>query len=274
MALANSPNIPIYDENGKGYYEHSLGVLGYGPNAVMNTFSNPVALVELGNKTNVDVNRILSSFFAEVTPVKGLTLKTQYNIDDARIENSRFWSPNHGDGVNKGGYAFNAAVHSSIWTWTNTATYDFTANRHHFNFLVGMEATESSYNEWDASRTELQDDKFTNFQGTFANATASGSISKSSMVSYFGRINYDFASKYMFSINFRRDGLSALSKDNRWGNFGGVSAAWRVSEEAFFEPLKHVIEDFKIKGSYGVVGNTNVRHSHRYSYYLPHHSYP
>ena len=75
-----------------------------------------------------------------------------------------------------------------------------------------MEATESSYNEWDASRTELQDDKFTNFQGTFANATASGSISKSSMVSYFGRINYDFASKYMFSINFRRDGLSALSR--------------------------------------------------------------
>lgn len=124
MALANSPNMPIYDENGKGYYDHSLGVLGYGPNAVMNTFSNPVALVELGNKTNVDVNRILSSFFAEVTPVKGLTLKTQYNIDDARIENSRFWSPNHGDGVNKGGYAFNAAVHSSIWTWTNTATYD------------------------------------------------------------------------------------------------------------------------------------------------------
>lgn len=120
--------------------------------------------MELGNKTNVDVNRILSSFFAEVTPVKGLTLKTQYNIDDARIENSRFWSPNHGDGVNKGGYAFNAAVHSSIWTWTNTATYDFTANRHHFNFLVGMEATENSYNEWDASRTELQDDKFTNFQ--------------------------------------------------------------------------------------------------------------
>ena len=80
--------------------------------------------------------------------MKGLTLKTQYNIDDARIENSRFWSPNHGDGVNNGGYAFNAAVHSSIWTWTNTATYDFTANRHHFNFLVGMEATESSYNEW------------------------------------------------------------------------------------------------------------------------------
>jgi hypothetical protein len=47
-----------------------------------------------------------------------------------------------------------------------------------------------------------------------------------------------------------------------------------VSEEAFFEPLKHVIEDFKIKGSYGVVGNTNVRHSHRYSYYPLHHSYP
>lgn len=73
----------------------------------------------------------------------------------------------------------------------------------------------------------------------------------------------------MFSINFRRDGLSALSKDNRWGNFGGVSAAWRVSEEAFFEPLKHVIEDFKIKGSYGVVGNTNIDDYASRSYYSP-----
>ena len=50
----------------------------------------------------------------------------------------------------------------------------------------------------------------------------------------------------------------ALSEKNRWGNFGGVSAAWRVSEEAFFQPLRNVVDDLKIKGSYGVVGNTDI----------------
>mgnify|MGYP000320286197 CR=1 FL=1 len=73
------------------------------------------------------------------------------------------------------------------------------------------------------------------------------------MVSYFGRINYDYASKYIVSLNYRRDGYSALSEKNRWGNFGGVSAAWRVSEEGFFNPLRNVVDDLKIKGSYGVL---------------------
>lgn len=268
LAIVNAPNIPAYGENGAAYYDE-VGYLGYGPNAVYSTYSNPSALVEVGNNTNVDVTRILSSFFAEVTPVKNLTLKTQYNIDDARVENSNFMSPKHGDGLNTEGYAYNASMHTSVWTWTNTATYDFSLGDHHFNLLAGMEATEKSYKDWSASRTGLLDDKFTDFQGPFSNATADGNLSKNSMVSYFGRINYNYLSKYMLSVNFRRDGLSALSAANRWGNFGGASVAWRVSEEAFFEPLKEYVEDFKIKGSYGVVGNTNIDDYAFRSYYKP-----
>lgn len=258
MALINAPNLPMYDSEGNGYYDHKLGVLGYGPNAVLNSFSNPLALLELGNRTTVDVTRLISSFFAEINPVAGLILKSQYSIDYAGVENSRFWSPNHGDGVNAGGYALNAYSKSTVWTWTNTATYDVLLGRHHFNLLAGMEATESSYNTWYASRSKLQDDKFTDFQGPFGTATAGGNILRNTMVSYFGRINYDFASKYIFSFNYRRDGLSALAPQNRWGNFGGASVAWRVSEEPFFEPLRPIINDLKIKGSYGVVGNTNI----------------
>ena len=86
-------------------------------------------------------------------------------------------------------------------------------------------------------------------------------------MSYFGRINYDYASKYILSLNYRRDGFSALSKNNRWGNFGGASAAWRISEEAFFEPLRAIVDDVKIKGSYGVVGNTNILDYASKSYY-------
>lgn len=266
LALVNAPNLPMYDENGNGYYDES-GYMGYGPNAIYNTFSNPVALSEVGNNTDVDVTRILNSFFAEITPIKGLTIKTQYNIDDARIENSRFWSPKHGDGLNYGGYAVNVASRSKLWTWTNTATYDFTVKGHHFNLLAGIEATETSYSYWMAERMGILDSQFTDFQAPFSQSDASGDISKSSMASYLGRINYDFNSKYMFSVNFRRDGLSALSEENRWGNFGGVSAAWRLSEENFFEPLKAYVDDFKIKASYGVVGNTNISDYASRSYY-------
>lgn len=256
LALVNAPNIPIYNEDGTPYYE-AQGI-GYGPNTIFSTFSNPAALLSIGNNTNVDVTRIIASFFGEVNPVKGLVLKTQYSMDHSRIENSRFWSPLHGDGVNAGGYVFNVATKNNIWTWTNTATYDFEISKHHFNLLAGIEATETNYSYWYGERSGLTDDKFTNFAGPFSNADAGGDISNNSMVSYFGRINYDYASKYILSLNYRRDGFSALSKNNRWGNFGGVSAAWRVSEETFFEPLKSVVDDFKIKGSYGVVGNTNI----------------
>lgn len=256
LALINAPNIPIYNEDGTPYYE-TQGI-GYGPNTVFSTFSNPAALLSIGNNTNVDVTRIIASFFGEINPVKGLVLKTQYSMDHSRIENSRFWSPLHGDGVNAGGYAFNVASKNNIWTWTNTATYDFNISKHHFNLLAGMEATETNYSYWYGERSGLTDDKFTEFAGPFSNADAGGDISNNSMVSYFGRINYDYASKYILSLNYRRDGFSALSKNNRWGNFGGVSAAWRVSEEAFFEPFKTVVDDLKIKGSYGVVGNTNI----------------
>ena len=256
LALINAPNIPIYNEDGTPYYERKG--IGYGPNAIFSTFSNPKALLSLDNNTNVDVTRMITSFFGEITPIKNLILKTQYSIDYSRIENSRFWSPLHGDGVNAGGYAYNVATKNNIWTWTNTATYNFNIGNNHLNLLAGMEATETNYKYWYGERSGLLDNKFTEFQGPYTTADAGGDISNNSMVSYFGRINYDYASKYILSLNYRRDGFSALSKNNRWGNFGGLSAAWRISEETFFKPLKSVIDDLKIKGSYGVVGNTNI----------------
>ena len=139
-------------------------------------------------------------------------------------------------------------------TFSNPAA----VGQNNFNLLAGTEASERNNSRWTAQRKDLQDDKFVVFQGPFGSATAGGSLSNNTMVSYFGRINYDYASKYIVSLNYRRDGYSALSEKNRWGNFGGVSAAWRVSEEGFFKPLRNVVDDLKIKGSYGVVGNTDI----------------
>ena len=256
LALINAPNLPMYNEDGTPYY--LAQGLGYGGNTVFSTFSNPAAILSLGNGLSSDVTRFIGVFYAEATPLKGLSLKTQYGVDYARIEEQRFWSPLHGDGVNSKGLANAYNTKNNRWTWTNTATYNFSLGQNNFNLLAGTEASERNNSRWTAQRKDLQDDKFVVFQGPFSSATAGGSLSNNTMVSYFGRINYDYASKYIVSLNYRRDGYSALSEKNRWGNFGGVSAAWRVSEEGFFKPLRNVVDDLKIKGSYGVVGNTDI----------------
>ena len=256
LALINAPNLPMYNEDGTPYY--LAQGLGYGGNTVFSTFSNPAAILSLGNGLSSDVTRFIGVFYAEATPLKGLSLKTQYGVDYARIEEQRFWSPLHGDGVNSKGLANAYNTKNNRWTWTNTATYNFSLGQNNFNLLAGTEASERNNSRWTAQRKDLQDYKFVVFQGPFGSATAGGSLSNNTMVSYFGRINYDYASKYIVSLNYRRDGYSALSEKNRWGNFGGVSAAWRVSEEGFFKPLRNVVDDLKIKGSYGVVGNTDI----------------
>ena len=256
LALINAPNLPMYNEDGTPYY--LAQGLGYGGNTVFSTFSNPAAILSLGNGLSSDVTRFIGVFYAEATPLKGLSLKTQYGVDYARIEEQRFWSPLHGDGVNSKGLANAYNTKNNRWTWTNTATYNFSLGQNNFSLLAGTEASERNNSRWTAQRKDLQDDKFVVFQGPFGSATAGGSLSNNTMVSYFGRINYDYASKYIVSLNYRRDGYSALSEKNRWGNFGGVSAAWRVSEEGFFKPLRNVVDDLKIKGSYGVVGNTDI----------------
>ena len=265
LALINAPNLPMYNEDGTPYY--LAQGLGYGGNTVFSTFSNPAAILSLGNGLSSDVTRFIGVFYAEATPLKGLSLKTQYGVDYARIEEQRFWSPLHGDGVNSKGLANAYNTKNNRWTWTNTATYNFSLGQNNFNLLAGTEASERNNSRWTAQRKDLQDDKFVVFQGPFGSATAGGSLSNNTMVSYFGRINYDYASKYIVSLNYRRDGYSALSEKNRWGNFGGVSAAWRVSEEGFFKPLRNVVDDLKIKGSYGVVGNTDIYNYASKSFY-------
>lgn len=257
LAIVNAPNIPAFNEDGSPYFE-TRGI-GYGPNTVFSTFSNPAKILSIGNGIETDVNRLMASFYGEVTPTKGLVLRTQYGLDYARTEDRRFWSPIHGDGVGSNGLANNYAGTNNKWTWTNTATYTFKVGEdHHFNLLGGTEASKRKISYWTAQRKNLSDSGFTGFEGPFLDATASGNILNNSLLSFFGRVNYDYAYKYILSLNYRRDGYSALGPKNRWGNFGGFSAAWRVSEEEFFKPLKSIVEDLKIKGSYGVVGNTNI----------------
>lgn len=85
-------------------------------------------------------------------------------------------------------------------------------------------------------------------------STTAATDQRHSLISYYGRLNYTLMKRYLFTATVRRDGSSRFAKDNRWGTFPSVALAWRVSQENFFEPLRGIVNDFKLRASYGVTG--------------------
>ena len=266
MAWADAPNISAYDENGNP--TQLQGHLGYGPNTVMAPLDNPASVLESGSLLKTEDVRWLSVYYAELKLFNGFTLRTQYGRDFSRIEDRDFYAPTVVNGFNQNGQATNIIVRNNQYTWTNTATYDKDFGNHHINLLFGNEVSEKQFKSWGSSRTNLIDNSYKIYEAAYKNITAiNGQISENGLASFFGRANYDYLNRYIISINARRDGFSALSTNHRWGNFGGVAAAWRISDESFFKPLKNNIDDLKIKASWGVVGNTGIADYASRSYY-------
>lgn len=257
LALSDAPNIPAYTEDGSPYQEG--GRLGYGPNTIQFPLTNPIGVLQSGSVIKTEDTRLIGNVFAEITPIKGLTLRTQYGADYMKIEDRNFFAATTVEGVEQNGTAENYSIRSRQYTWTNTANYNFSIGSHHFDVLAGIESYSKTFDQWGAKKSGLNESKFNFFEGPFSNIVSSDSkITESELLSYLARVNYDYDSRYIFSVNFRRDGFSALSKNNRWGNFGGVSAAWDVSREKFFKPLKDILANFRLKASWGIVGNTNI----------------
>ena len=257
LALSDAPNIPAYTEDGSPYQEG--GRLGYGPNTIQFPLTNPIGVLQSGSVIKTEDTRLIGNVFAEITPIKGLTLRTQYGADYMKIEDRNFFAATTVEGVEQNGTAENYSIRSRQYTWTNTTNYNFSIGSHHFDVLAGIESYSKTFDQWGAEKSGLNESKFNFFEGPFSNIVSSDSkITESELLSYLARVNYDYDSRYIFSVNFRRDGFSALSKNNRWGNFGGVSAAWDVSREKFFKPLKDILANFRLKASWGIVGNTNI----------------
>ena len=266
-ALILPPNIPAWNEDGSPYLGVN-GVLGYGPNTTYCNYSSPAALLQYANANKHESVRIINSYFAELRPIEGLMIRTQLGLDIMRLTTKQFNSPIYPE-VSGNGSAYNYQLKNHAITWTNLAQYSFSLGRNNFDAMIGIESYLKNRDIWGAYKTDLLDSKFQTYQADWANIypTSNDNISESSLLSYMARLNYDYDSRYMLSLNFRRDGYSALSKNNRWGNFGGVSAAWRVSSEKFFTPLTKIFQDMKIKGSWGIVGNTNISDYAAKTYY-------
>ena len=139
----------------------------------------------------------------------------------------------------------------------NTLTYDGTIGKHHINIVAGQTYEEETTDILTGWGIEFSEPYFLQLQNSKTTHSESFEY-KHALASYIGRINYDYDGKYLLSAVVRRDGSSRLSKNIRWETFPSVSAGWRFDKESFF-PISHdIVNMFKIRGSYGVLGNENI----------------
>ena len=267
MALREQPIVPVHDIMGNfaGSYGKELG------NA-----RNPVAIQYRTRNNRGLAKRLFGNAFAQVDFLKNFNFRTSFGGSISSSFYHSFAFPEYENAENNTTNSFSeSSYHDESWTWDNTLTFqkDF-LNKHNVKILLGTEAhkdtgtglggTTQDYFSFNPAYTNLSTGSGTqtNFSYTYG----------TSLFSLFGRVNYSYMDKYLFSFTLRRDGSSKFL-DNRYGLFPAVSAGWRISNENFMQNIKW-ISDLKIRGSYGVMGNQlNVDPANGYSLYAGDNTY-
>lgn len=143
---------------------------------------------------------------------------------------------------------------------SNVLTYDFNKERHHFTIMAGQEWVSSWTRFFKASASNFPNDDIGLADlglGATPGTPESGVNYDNKLISFFGRFNYNFAEKYLFTASLRADGSSKFGPNNKWGIFPALSAAWRLSEEQFIKKL-NLFSDLKLRMGYGLAGNNRI----------------
>ncbi|MBL4904470.1 MAG: TonB-dependent receptor [Flavobacteriaceae bacterium] len=243
-----NPTIPIRDENGN--YTNVNGVF----------YENPVEISNDRTSDNTQ-QRIFGYVKAEVEILKGLKSITNVSYEYNSVHN-RLYIPTYAvlDGQTEKGIA-----EQSLSDFTNKQletyfTYDFEFNGDHkLNLLVGYSYLDHSYEGFGAQRRGFDTDSFLyNNLGAGQDFRATDVASfkgQSKLISFYGRANYNYLNKYLFTASIRKDGSSRFGANNKWGLFPSASVAWKLSEESFMKSTSEWLDNLKLRIGYGVTGN-------------------
>ena len=250
QALTMQPSIPVYDFDGNWA----------GPETVNGASQyNPVWLALM--KTNdYKRNRSMGNFYLSLDPLKGLNIRTEYGFDYSD-NNNRCFIPTYSFGTlsSDTNQIMQRDDHSMYWIWKTYANYNHTwAGKHNFGAMAGFELSSSSWNGNQIIKKNLSTDTIhivTN-DGDFV--SNSGWKDGSRMASAFVRINYNYDDRYLVTGTVRADGSSKFGPANKWGYFPSAAVAWRIINENFMSEAKNVMNEFKFRAGYGMVGNSNI----------------
>lgn len=215
---------------------------------------NPLALPYM-NINDSKNYRFLSSLFAEIKFMDGLTLRTTFSPDYVNLYEIKFWNKLHGDGPAYGGRSERHQTHDLMWTSTTVLNFYRTfADKHTVSAMLGNEAWHSTREYALAQGTGFAFDFMNELAASTKPLAPSSWTSKEGLISYIARAEYNYDSRYYISGSFRRDGSSVFGMNNKWGNFYSVGASWRLDNEDFIKSLGW-FSSLKLRTSYGTSGN-------------------
>lgn len=224
------------------------------------------ALEDKSNFKRLYSEQLINTISARATPAKGLVLNFDYSNRINHVANSTRLNPfQHltGDDAHLETVGVNRLTEDRNRNYYNAlnffATYAKDIDKdHHFKLLTGynQETYESDNVLGEQGGLLYRDLSNLNLGTELLRADGSGSIW--ALQGVFGRFNYDYKNKYLLEVNARYDGSSRFPKESRWGFFPSVSAGWYLSREDFWKPIENVVTSFKLRASYGELGNQNV----------------
>lgn len=229
---------------------------------------NPLAAIEYSN-SNTKTLRGLGNLYASINFLKDFTFKTSFQFDLADAKNRNFTpkffvGPLQQNDMSKLSYG---QLNNSTAIYEQTLSYNRDFDKHTFNAVVGYSAQDSRYEFINGSTEGLlrESESFRYLdagQDDFENV--SNNFGRSTLISYLGRVNYSYDSRYLFTASLRRDGSSKFGPENKYGNFPSAALGWNVSNEKFFSN-NYIFNRIKLRGSWGIIGNERIDGNAQYS---------
>lgn len=248
LAVVNLPTAATIKDEETGLYNR----LFFGQN-----ITNPIESIENGKNNKEKENRLIASTNATITFNPDLTWKSSFTIDRRNGKTTSFTPPVHGADRDDWGSAYDNRSDNRLLVFDNVLTYKKSfADKHNIEGMAGTSWTDSQWSQSYINGSHYKDGTIKTLNAANKidwNSTGSNA-SQWAIFSGFGRIAYNYESKYLFTFNLRADGSSKLHPDHRWGYFPSFSGAWRLSSEDFMQGYDW-LDDLKIRGGWGQTGN-------------------
>ncbi len=255
------PTVPVYEED---------GVTFGGPVGGMSDRQNPMRELYFNRDNRLKIWRLFGNAYVDVKPTKGLVIRSSFGIDRTA---SFMHSMNYtfqSDVVNNATSSTNVGQTNSMrWTWSTTANYNlpFLPSDHHLNVLLGFEMNHETITDVNGYGEDfvLENERYMWINAATGKRNATAYQEGYGLMSYFGKIDYNWNDLLLASVTVRRDGSSRFGKENQFATFPAATLGYRFSRH--FEDDQDVIDDMKLRLSWGQTGNQAISNTARYSIY-------
>lgn len=258
--LQINPSLPVYTTDGS--YAGPVG--GY-PDR-----ENPVARLNRNRDNRYTYWRMFGDAWVNLKLFKGFNIRSTFGLDYSQKQQRIFTYPvTEGNVANSTNAVEAKQEHWTKWMWNAVATYNLVAGKNRFDAMAGIELNREDDVNFSGRKEDfiiLQPDYMWPDAAT-GSAQAFGSGGGYSLVSFFGKVNYNYDDRYMASLTLRHDGSSRFGKNNRFATFPSLSLGWRINHENFLKDASW-IDDLKLRASWGQTGNQEISNLARYTVYV------